>query len=354
LRDFALEQVTSCDEGEAVGRGHARYFLEPVERAAPELVGPTQRAWFLRLEQEHGNLRAALRWLWDHGENEQGLRLAGAPGYFWEVRGYLREGQQAVDEALARVPGANPRLRARALNRLGSLFIWQGEAERSRVVLEEALALVRALEDPDIIARSLAQLGRQTANFGPPEEGMREAVQLLEEALALREQLEDRRGAAAIQTQLAWIALGQRAYEQAEELGQEALAAGEQDNTAHAVAFIRQGVEASSRLQDHLAEFARYGAVVLAVSTDHIWCHRAFARASGLHYPLLADAHPQGAVSRAYGMYDEQAGLSSRSLFVLDEHGIVRWSQTCPAAINPGIDGILTALESMGGEEAGA
>ena len=105
--------------------------------------------------------------------------------------------------------------------------------------------------------------------------------------------------------------------------------------------------------QDHLAEFARLGAVLLAISTDHTWCHGAFARAVGIHYPLLADAHPQGAVSRAYGVYDEQAGSSARTLFVLDEYGIIRWSQTYPAAVNPGVDGILTALESMGGEKIG-
>jgi predicted ATPase/transcriptional regulator with XRE-family HTH domain len=76
VRNYALEQVTSCDEGEVVGHAHARYFLELTERAAPELVVRTQRAWFLRLEQEHGNLRAALRWLWDRGEDELALRLA--------------------------------------------------------------------------------------------------------------------------------------------------------------------------------------------------------------------------------------------------------------------------------------
>jgi len=58
---------------------------------------------------------------------------------------------------LARTPRADPRLRANVLNRLGSLLIWQEEAERSRVVIEDALALGRTLEDGDIIARSLTQ-----------------------------------------------------------------------------------------------------------------------------------------------------------------------------------------------------
>ena len=106
--------------------------------------------------------------------------------------------------------------------------------------------------------------------------------------------------------------------------------------------------------QDHLAAFARLGAVLLAISTDHVWCHGAFARAAGLAYPLLADAHPHGAVARAYGVYDEQTGVSARTLFVLDEHGVIRWSQTFPAAINPGVDGILTALEALGAPEAGS
>ena len=100
--------------------------------------------------------------------------------------------------------------------------------------------------------------------------------------------------------------------------------------------------------QDYLAEFARLGAVLLAISPDHIWCHSAFARAAGIHFPLLSDCDPWEAVSRAYGVSREQAGSSSRTLFVLDEHGVIRWSHTCPAAVNPGLDGILTALEAMG------
>jgi peroxiredoxin len=106
--------------------------------------------------------------------------------------------------------------------------------------------------------------------------------------------------------------------------------------------------------QEYLASFERLDAVLLGISTDHTWSHVAFARAADIHYPLLADAHPKGAVSRAYGVYDEQAGASARALFVLDERGVIHWSHTGPAAINPGVGGILTALEAMVGEEADA
>jgi non-specific serine/threonine protein kinase len=271
VREFALEQVTRCDEGEAIGRAHARYFLNLAERAAPELVGHMQREWFLRLEREHGNLRDALRWLLDHGEYEPALRLAGALGYFWEARGYLREGQDALEETLAHTPNVDLRLRAKVLNRLGSLLVWQGEVERSRDVLEQALVLGRALHEPDIVARSLTHLGRRAIFSDLSEDGMQEATRLLEEALALREQMGDRRGEATIRTQLAGIELCHRAYDETERLGHEALAAyrevgdeagatvplvllgmaaGEQRQTARAAALMQQGLEAGSRLQD--------------------------------------------------------------------------------------------------------
>ncbi len=271
VRDFALEQMTTSGDFDLVGGAHARYFLELAGRAAPSLVGRSQQTWFLRLEREHGNLRVALRWLWSHGEDELALRLVAALGYFWEVRGYLREGQQALEAALARMPNADQRTRAKVLLRLASLLIWQGKAERSRVVIEEALALARAIEDSGLTARSLGQLGRRAAIFESVEARLTEAVQWLEEALTLRRQMEDRRGAANVQTQLAAIALRQRQYQKAQHLANEAfaaygevgddtgatvplvllgMAAGEQGDTTRAAAFMQQGLEAISRLQD--------------------------------------------------------------------------------------------------------
>jgi non-specific serine/threonine protein kinase len=271
VRAFALEQMSCCAEGDAAGRAHAHYFLELAERADPELVGSAQREWFLRLEMELGNLRAALRWLQDHGENERALRLAAAMGHFWEVRGYLREGEEALEDALARVPDADPRLRARVLTRLGSILISQGDAEGSRLVLEDALALGRALEDADLIARALGQLGRRLDFLCDTEEGMREAIQLLEEALTLRKQMGDKRDAAYIQMRLAWIALGRGAYDEVHTRAQDALATyreagddagatvpllllglteGKRGDAARAACRVRKGLETSRRLQD--------------------------------------------------------------------------------------------------------
>jgi peroxiredoxin len=101
-----------------------------------------------------------------------------------------------------------------------------------------------------------------------------------------------------------------------------------------------------------LGEFRRLGAELVGISVDSAWCHAAFARDRHLHFPLLADFHPRGEVAQRYGVYDDEVGMSGRALFVLDEGGVIRWSYVSPVGVNPGADGILTALESMAGEVA--
>ena len=103
-----------------------------------------------------------------------------------------------------------------------------------------------------------------------------------------------------------------------------------------------------------LDEFEGLDARLVGVSVDGAWCHRAYAEARKLKFPLLADFEPKGAVSRAFGVYDEQWGTSRRALFVLDADGVIRWSYLSPIDVNPGADGILAALEEIAGRNVGS
>ena len=96
-----------------------------------------------------------------------------------------------------------------------------------------------------------------------------------------------------------------------------------------------------------LSEFHGYGAELLGISVDGVWCHAAFARDRKIHFPLLADFEPKGEVSKRYGAYEYGLGMSKRALFVVDGEGTIRWSYLSPIDVNPGLDGILTALDSM-------
>ncbi len=93
--------------------------------------------------------------------------------------------------------------------------------------------------------------------------------------------------------------------------------------------------------------FEAHDAQVLGVSVDGLWCHRALAEQRKLDFPLLSDFEPKGAVSRRYGVYDAERGVSRRALFVVDGEGIIRWSYVSAPNVNPGADGILDALEAL-------
>lgn len=97
-----------------------------------------------------------------------------------------------------------------------------------------------------------------------------------------------------------------------------------------------------------LPELERCDAQVLGISVDGTWCHKAYADARHLRFPLLADFAPKGEIARTYGVYRRQDGSSETALFVIDGDGIIRWSYVSPTTrVNPGADGILTALERL-------
>jgi peroxiredoxin len=96
-----------------------------------------------------------------------------------------------------------------------------------------------------------------------------------------------------------------------------------------------------------LDEFQEFRANLLGISVDGAWCHSAFAKQNKLHFPLLADFEPKGAVARAYGVYNETDGTCERALFVIDGDGVVHWSYVSPIGVNPGANGILSALEDL-------
>ena len=93
--------------------------------------------------------------------------------------------------------------------------------------------------------------------------------------------------------------------------------------------------------------FHKENAEVIGVSVDSKWCHLAFAQDRKLHFPLLADFEPKGAVAKLYDVYDDELGECKRALYVIDEEGTIRWNYLSPVGMNPGADGILDALEEM-------
>jgi non-specific serine/threonine protein kinase len=159
IQDFALEQLAARGEEEAARQAHAACFSDLAAHAEQNLTESEQERWLGRLERDHENLRAALRWWVARGDGEHALQLAVSLGYFWWIRGYLAEATRHLQQALAQAPRAKPVLRAKALQTLAMNLLSQGAHEQSRAILEDTLMLARSIGDQGSIARSLADLG---------------------------------------------------------------------------------------------------------------------------------------------------------------------------------------------------
>src|SRR5581483_8816192 len=151
-----------------------------------------------RLELEHNNLRAVLAWSQsaaasDRKASELGARLAAAVWEFWSRRGSVSEGRRWLEDALSRVAAdaAEPevrRLRARALSAAGNLAVYQGEAAAGQTLLEESLALFQELGDSWGIAYAMLNLGASYRLQGD----LGQAERLVEQSLASFRSLGDR------------------------------------------------------------------------------------------------------------------------------------------------------------------
>jgi predicted ATPase/class 3 adenylate cyclase len=168
IRGYALERLAEAGELEGTQRRHGEYYAALAEGARDHLVGPAAFATLDRLEADYGNLRAALTWslgssaagpVPDGERVAVGLRLAGALGQFWNIRGHAGEGrrwlQRAVD--LAADDAGGPL--ARVAHWLGMLLLQHGELDAAVRLFEQSLAIWREIGERDQQARELNSLG---------------------------------------------------------------------------------------------------------------------------------------------------------------------------------------------------
>ena len=270
IHEFALERLAESGEVEALRRAHAAYVLALVEQAEPKLTGAGQAAWLDRLEREHDNLRAALRWTRERAELELGLRLAGALWRFWLVRGPLSEGQGFLDELL-RLPESEGHtvaatVRARALNGAGVLVHRQGGSRRAAELHRQSFMLYRELGDAQGCASALNNLGI-VATY---QARYRQATAYLEESLVLRRQLEDIGGCAATLSNLGMVARCQGDFRCALDRFEQSLALRRQLDDQRGVALALQNLGivardqgdcecAVARFEDSLALYKHLG-----------------------------------------------------------------------------------------------
>jgi len=309
VREFGEECLATSGELEAPRRRHAVFFLALAEEAAPRLRGPRQRAWRERLELEHDNLRAALRWTLESREYELGLRLAGALWHFWVTRGHLSEGRRWLEKLLSRPESGEPTvsaaLRARALLWASTCAAEQGDYGHAVALCEESDGLSRDSGDTWGLAWSLNIRGEVARHRGDH----RGATLLFEQSLALFRSLHDRWYVAMVLNNLGALARYQAANVRATALYEESLAMMREIGDLWSIAMILGNLGEVVRDQGTTeGDIAR----AAALCEESLELFRQLGDQRGMAFALDylgVLARGRGDYERALALYTESLGL---------------------------------------------
>jgi predicted ATPase/DNA-binding XRE family transcriptional regulator len=186
IRQYAHDKARMVEEAVCLRRHHAHFFLAFAEKAACELNTVQRNKWMHRLQDDHENLRAAVRWAIEQEEAEVGFRMIGAMEDFWVARGYLTEAREHLEELLtlpncglrtgewnlvsnldssptgnseAEIPRALAAARARALNAGARWAMYQDDLDEALALAEESVAHWRLLDHIPGLIWALSRLG---------------------------------------------------------------------------------------------------------------------------------------------------------------------------------------------------
>ncbi len=315
IREYALGKLEAGGEVQQVRRQHAEHFLTLAESAAPHLRGGDQIRWINLLEQEHDNLRKALRFFLQ-GDRTSALRLGGALVRLWWLHGHFSEGRGWLAEILTvSAEGERSDAYGKVLVGAGILAWVQGDFESAKAAYERALPVYRALSDESGVADALNNLSVLAIERGDYQG----ALALQEEALKIRETIGDGSGAAASRINLSLIAMHEQDYARAHALLENALAyqRSKSDKWGMATGLLNLGA-VTYRLGNEAEAFEHYReslAIALELGDKE-------SLAYGLH--SLADLLAHGGhLERAVTLWAAAAALREATGGVLPPSGIV-------------------------------
>jgi len=182
IRAFARERLAATGEEPELRRRHAVSVLEFAETLVREVdEGGDQMAGLALIEAEHDNLRGAVEWARDSGEDELLLRLVAVLGAFWLRRGHYRDADSWFPLALER--GSSPTqarmevLRAASIRTAGTK-----DYERSDAYVAEWRSLAELTGDEGEVLRAMNSAALNASEQGDLERARAELAKIGERA----------------------------------------------------------------------------------------------------------------------------------------------------------------------------
>ena len=223
MREYGIECLTASCELEATRQSHALYYVMLAEEAEQHLRGTKQALWLERLEQEHDNLRAALRFSLEQGEMGQSmelaLRLGVALTQFWILHGHFSEGRNFMQRALVSRKGITASVHLKALEATMYLALNQGDFAAAKKFGEESLAMGRKLGHKSCNSSILSSLGFVFMVRGD----LNKACSLNSEAVLLAREVGDKSLIANRLHEMAFVSLERGEYASACDMYEECL-----------------------------------------------------------------------------------------------------------------------------------
>jgi predicted ATPase len=214
IREYGLAALSANGEEAEARHAHAIWFRTLAEQAAPILAESFDGVWLDRLEADLGNIRSALTWALRQPEAETALRLAAALRRFWLARGYLVEGRDWLEQALALSAPEPSQVWMRAIFAAGELSFFLDDLPRAKALAEEGLAICRSLGDARGAADALLGLGHIARQTGD----MDVAVTFLNEGIALARSADDESSLALLEEALGKALVDLGRFDEAESL----------------------------------------------------------------------------------------------------------------------------------------
>jgi predicted ATPase/DNA-binding CsgD family transcriptional regulator len=219
IRAFGLEQLALSGESDRARRAHVTWCISFAEPASAALAGPDHVLWWNRMAAEIGNIRAAFAWIFAQDDASLAIRLSIAMSWFWSAPAFHEEAR-GIMRRVVEMPGVRekPAELAAALGVAAGMEHWALDLDRASELLDEQIALYRALSDRPGVISALRAMGSVAID----RDDLATAIHVLSEARDLASLEEPTWDRAAISNLLGIVAFSRAEYAAAATLSGEA------------------------------------------------------------------------------------------------------------------------------------
>jgi tetratricopeptide (TPR) repeat protein len=270
VRQYSQDKLTNAGEADDIRLRHAQYMLDIAQRGEAGLLGKDQASWVRALQEERGNVRAALAWTRDVGRPDLGLRIARWMGRFWWQHGPFPDGRRWLEVLLSDTPDEPTSDRAEALRWTAMLALHQGDIADAQVLAR------RAYDTYDAAGNATGRgLGTIALAFVAEARGdVEEAIARYQEALEVFEAQDEPFWSSITLANLASTARRMGDPERSAKLAQQIVATAQRINDDRLEALGRSALAVHAlRTGDREEFWAEYGRSLACyqVSGQHLW-----------------------------------------------------------------------------------